>query len=136
MKLKGDLKIMACFIVPTTEAVVTTAITLCLKSKEKKEGKTEFDIKTPFSRKLSWLNKLLWGGSALLAFEHVWHGEVIPSFPFLSAALNPADFTGMIHEMLTSGVAMSVLATTVWAVMLFVLKIAESKEKKANISEG
>ena len=126
---------MACFLVPAAEAVVTTAVTLCLKSKEKRNCKNDFDIKTPFSKKLSQLNKLLWGGSALLAYEHVWHGEVIPSFPFLSAASNPADFAEMIHEMSTSGVAMAVLATTVWAGILVVSKITESKDKKINTSE-
>ena len=34
--------------------------------------------KVTFSRKLKWLNTMLWGGAALLAFEHVWHGEVVP----------------------------------------------------------
>lgn len=26
---------------------------------------------------MNWLNNMLWGGSALLAFEHVWHGSVV-----------------------------------------------------------
>lgn len=125
---------MACFVVPTAEAVITTAVTLCLKSKEKKEKK-DFDIKLPFSQKLSRLNKLLWGGSVLLAFEHVWHGEVIPSFPFLSSASTSDGIAKIIHEMSTSGVAMAVLITTVWAVTLFVPKITESKYKKAKQTE-
>ena len=74
---------MACFIVPATEAIVTTIAAKVMKSHEKEE--TE---KTKFSAKLGWLNKMLWGGSALLAFEHIWHGEVTPSFPFLTAVEN------------------------------------------------
>jgi len=35
---------------------------------------------------LGWLTNMLWGGSLLLAFEHVWHGEETPWFPFLTAA--------------------------------------------------
>ena len=38
-------------------------------------------VKTPFSRKLKWLCYMLFGGPALPAFEHIWHGEVVPWFP-------------------------------------------------------
>ncbi len=44
------------------------------------------DAKIALSRKLMWLANLLWGGALLLAYEHVWHGEVVPWFPFLTAA--------------------------------------------------
>ena len=84
---------MACFLVPVAEAIVTTIVEKALKSTEKKavvklnsaDGTALEVSKTPFSAKLGWLNKLLWGGSALLAFEHVWHGEIVPFFPFLTA---------------------------------------------------
>ena len=84
---------MACFLVPGTEAIVTTIVTAVVKKKENNdlkkasvEGTSAAEkIGTKFSTKLGWLNKMLWGGSALLAFEHVWHGEVIPVFPFLTA---------------------------------------------------
>ena len=82
---------MACFLVPVAEAVVTT---IGAKVIEKKEGAAEQQASQavahiPFSRKLKWLNNMLWGGSALLAFEHVWHGEVTPWFPFLTNAATP-----------------------------------------------
>ena len=57
---------MACFIVPGTEAIVTTAITKIVEKKEKKEicsCETEGAVEAvkeekvlPFSRKLRWLN--------------------------------------------------------------------------------
>jgi hypothetical protein len=80
---------MACFLVPTAQAVITTIAAKVLKSKEKEEsvkvflsdGSVEEATKIPFSTKLGWLNKLLWGGSVLLAFEHLWHGEIVPFFP-------------------------------------------------------
>ena len=56
----------------------------------------------------------LWGGSALLAFEHVWHGEVQPFFPFLTAMSNPEDTQEMLHEIATVGVSMAVLVTVIW----------------------
>ena len=116
---------MACFLVPATEAIVVTVVNQVVKSKEKKEEivfqgteaeplKADSDVKIPLSRKLSWLSNLLWGGSALLAFEHVWHGEVVPWFPFLTAVASPAEATEMLHEMATSGVMMAALVTLVW----------------------
>ena len=49
---------------------------------------------------------MLWGGTALLAFEHVWHGEVTPWFPFLTAADSPAGIGEMFREMATVGTMM------------------------------
>lgn len=103
---------MACFTVPAGEAVVTTIV----KKTMEKNGveKKENDGKIPMTRKLKWLSNLLWGGSVLLAFEHVWHGEVQPFFPFLTAMSNPEDTAEMLHEIATVGVSMAVLVTAVW----------------------
>lgn len=116
---------MACFLVPTGEAIVTTILTKAFKSKEKAELTPASDeiheavsSKIPFSKKLSWLNNMLWGGSALLAFEHIWHGEVVPWFPFLTAMESPEEATAMLHEMSTVGVSMAVLVTAVWGIMV------------------
>ena len=68
---------MACVLVPAAEAVLTTAAEKVLAAKE--GGHSQAGLS--FSRKLKWLNHLLWGGSALLAFEHVWHGEITPGSP-------------------------------------------------------
>lgn len=103
---------MACFTVPAGEAVVTTII----KKRMEKQGaeKNEDKVSVPMTRKLKWLSNLLWGGSALLAFEHVWHGEVQPFFPFLTAMSNPEDTQEMLHEIATVGVSMAVLVTVIW----------------------
>ena len=136
---------MACFLVPAAEAVVTTIATKVMKSKEGNPDTVKVQLdgaelveaeKIPFSRKLGWLNKLLWGGSALLAFEHVWHGEVVPWFPFLTAASNPADAAEMLHEMATAGVTMAILVTAVWAGMLVVSSVIEKRAKKALPAES
>ena len=100
---------MACFLVPTAEAVVTTVLNKTLADKVKDENKISF------INRLGRLNGMLWGGSGLLAFEHLWHGEISPFFPFLTAASDPADTAEMLHEMATSGTAMAVLVTAVWA---------------------
>ncbi|MCM1267048.1 MAG: hypothetical protein NC302_04010 [Bacteroidales bacterium] len=130
---------MACFFVPAAEAVVTTVVTKAVKARETEPetvsvsldgATTEEAEKIPFSRKLGWLNKLLWGGSALLAFEHVWHGEVVPWFPFLTAAADPADMAEMVHEMSTVGVTMAVLVTAVWGGMVAVTSLIENRALK------
>lgn len=137
---------MGCFIVPATEAVITTIATKAVKAKEEKckvenvhlEGTgSETPAKVSFSEKMKWLNNMLWGGSALLAFEHVWHGEVIASFPFLSAAANPADAAAMLREMATTGVAMSVLVTGIWMGMVAFSSVIEKKAAKTqDLTDG
>ncbi len=130
---------MACFIVPTVEAIVVTVVRKVMEKKEKApeesdirlDGAIEKAVKIPFSRKLKWLGNLLWGGSALLAFEHVWHGEVVPWFPFLTAAADPADAAEMLHEMATVGVSMAVLVTLVWLGMLGASALIEKRALKA-----
>lgn len=129
---------MGCFLVPVTEAVVTTVAAKVIKSKETKEtvnisstdGSVEEVTKIKFSTKLGWLNKLLWGGSALLAFEHIWHGEVVPFFPFLTAVEN-GETAGMLAEMGSAGVMMSVLVTAVWVGMLAVSAVMEKRALRA-----
>lgn len=122
---------MACFLVPAAEAAIVTVATQILiardskvlakfKCEENEMSKADAHAKVPFSKKLRWLSNLLWGGSFLLAFEHVWHGEVVPWFPFLSAAGNPAYASMMLHEMSTVGVTMAVLVTAVWVAMVLV----------------
>ena len=112
---------MACFIGPATEAIVTTIAGKALESKEKEVQEvagvqqSSVEVKIPFSRKLKWLTNLLWGGSALLAFEHLWHGEIVPYFPFLTAMNNPADTAEMLHEMALVGGTMAVWITLIWA---------------------
>ena len=127
---------MACVVVPVTEAVITT---IAQKVMEKKEKHTTNECaengKIRFSTKLGWLNKMLWGGSALLVFEHIWHGEIVPFFPFLTGAMNGEDTAGMLQEMSTVGVGMSLLVTGVWALRLAYTAYTEAKTKKDSAKE-
>ena len=138
---------MACFVVPAAEAVVVTAAALMLRKYEMDKAKAqltagkdavgETQAKTGFARKLFWLVGLLWGGVGLLAFEHVWHGEVQPFFPFLTAATEgPAAVSEMLHEMATVGTSMAILVTVVWLVMVGVSYAIERRPaaQKAEIS--
>ena len=79
---------------------------------------------------------MLWGGVALLAFEHLWHGEITPFFPFLTAATEgAAAVSEMLHEMATVGVGMAILVTVVWAVMVAVSYAIEKRPVPQNAAE-
>ena len=106
---------MACFTVPLATAVAATA------------AKSVLPVSTrtnPFVAKLGWLGKMMFGGSFLLAIEHVYHGEIIFTPPFLTAVKdgNTAD---MLHEMATRGVTMAVLLAVVWVAMVTVSMLRE-----------
>ena len=98
---------MACFIVPMVVAIVTTIIQKSARGLAQK-------------LKLSLLNALLWGGVVLLAVEHVWHGEVTPWPPFLTAMATPADTAIMLSEMATIGTSMAVVVSLTWLTTLAV----------------
>ena len=53
---------MACFTVPLATAVVASAA---------KKALPESTHKNPFVAKLGWLGKMMFGGSFLLAIEHI-----------------------------------------------------------------
>jgi hypothetical protein len=115
---------MACFLVPVGEAIVTTVVQKVIEKREKKTGvKRPGNTGLTWGRRLGWLNKMLWGGSVLLAFEHIWHGEIIARPPFLTAMQNPQDTQTMLHEIATFGVAMAVAITVIWGIMILIAEI-------------
>lgn len=137
---------MACFLVPAAEAIIVTAVAYSIKKKEQKLeapklAETNTDAaqqpaKLSWSRKLSWLSGLLWGGILLLAFEHLWHGEVVPWPPFLTAMGSAADTADMLHEMATVGVAMAAAVTAVWGGMVAIADAKFRKLHAAPVEEG
>ena len=118
---------MACFLVSAAEAEVEKTST---------EITEEETPSIPLSRKLKWLSYMLWGGAILLAFEHIWHGEVVPWFPFLTAMSDPADMSEMFTEMATVGVAMAALITVVWIVMCVVANYIVKRPAKGNTQKA
>lgn len=131
---------MACILVPAAEAIVVTAAYVAIKRKEQKieapglgEGKslkTE-EPRITWSKRLSWLLGLLWGGVLLLVFEHFWHGEIAPFPPFLTAMASPQDKAEMLNEMSTVGVAMAVSVTAVWGAVCAFAQVKVNQIKKA-----
>ncbi len=96
---------MACFSVPLATAAVATAVGSALP--ESARG-------NPFASRIGWLGKMMFGGSLLLAVEHVYHGELSPVPPFLTA-IGDGNASAMLQEMATRGVAMAVAVGVAWA---------------------
>jgi hypothetical protein len=116
---------MACFTVPLATAVAASAVKAALPESARKN---------PFVSKLGWLGKMMYGGSFLLAIEHVYHGEIIFTPPFLTA-VKDGETAGMLHEMATRGVAMAVLLLVVWASMVAVSTALERSAAKRTVGQ-
>ncbi len=106
---------MACFLVPAAQAVATTIA-------QKAMGKEMAE-----KMKIKWLNGMLWGGVVVLAVEHVWHGEIVPWPPFLTAMENPAEIGPMLNEMAVIGGTMTLTITFVWMVMVIISHVLARK---------
>ena len=132
---------MGCFVAPVTEAIVVTAAALIVKHKEKKnadkmQSMAKEEKKDTMSTRLLRLSKLLFGGGILLIFEHIWHGEVIPYFPFFKAAEEGSEAVNeMLHEIATTGILMAVLCTLVWGVVEIIRYKLDKKNEKEVVLE-
>ena len=112
---------MACFTVPLAGAVAVGAAHKAMKK----------NSANPFVTKLPWLTKMAFGGSFLLAIEHIYHGEIIMTPPFLTAAKEgPEAMSEMFHEMATVGVSMAVLLVVVWVGMVLVSEAVAKRARK------
>ena len=122
---------MACFTVPAAAAIGVAGARHIAKHKEKKEVTSNNTDNMKTSKKLGILEIALFGGSFLLAGEHVLHGEVTFTFPFLTAINEGTDAVkGMLFEMGTVGVAMTVAIVAVWGAALLVRKLLLKRKAK------
>ena len=104
---------MACFSAPLAAAVVTGVVRRAAAKSPEQPGTISW------ATKLGWLEKLFFGGCALLAFEHVWHGEIIFQFPFLTG-VRDGNTAEVLKEIATVGGAMTALIFAIWIGMLVV----------------
>ena len=114
---------MACFLVPLGEALVVTAVKKLVLKK---------NADSLIREKIGNLETMLYGGSFLLAIEHVYHGEVVFYPPFLTAMKSPEEIPVMLHEMATVGVAMAVCVTLVWGIAELICHFLNKKRKSKN----
>ena len=136
---------MACFVVPAAEAIAVAIAACAAKKKEKKfeladaqmKGSSSPAIKKfTLSKKLNLLSALLWGGVLLLAFEHLWHGEISPIPPFLTALENPEQKQIMLHEMATVGTSMCAAVTAFWGIIVCAADIKFKKLTKRTAAKS
>ncbi len=99
---------MSCFLVPMTQAIITSA---CRRHQEKSISGPGASV---LKRNLPALEKMLWGGTVVLLVDHAIHGEL---------------FSFSLRELLTVGVPMSVILTTVWAVWA----VLKERRRKASL---
>ena len=111
-------KIMACFTIPLAEGIIAF----------------KKDAESALKERLGHLENMLYGGSFLLAIEHIYHGEVVLYPPFLTAMRNPKDIAEMLHEMATVGVSMAAIVTLAWAGFEIVSHLAKRTGIKQNLS--
>ena len=114
---------MACFSVPLAGAAVAAATSHVAGKRSR----------NPFIAKLDWLAKMGLGGSLLLAVEHVFHGEMVPYPPFLTAMKSPEDTQEMLHEICTVGVSMAVLLVVVWMGMVVVSEAVARRKAAVHV---
>jgi hypothetical protein len=130
---------MACFVAPAGVAVVATIVQQVVK---KKEGTTRYvdgelqKCVGKWTRRLRWLNTMLWGGVVLLCLEHIWHGEVVPWPPFLTAMNTPGDVGPMLHEIATYGSTMAVVILAAWGIMIGIAEVLERRASAADLAEA
>ena len=114
---------MACFAVSALGAIGVGIARHIVKHHEKKVDEPveyKFGSEVKWSKKLAYLELTLWGGSFLLAGEHIIHGEVVPYPPFLTAMNSAEDTMEMFKEMGTVGVAMFLVLIIAWAIGIFI----------------
>ena len=134
---------MACFLVSAAAGIGVAAAKYIVKHHEKKNElkvsepkEYKFGSEVKWSKKLAYLELVLFAGSFVLAGEHMIHGEIVPFPPFLTAMSSQADAMEMLHEMGTTGVLMLGLLVAAWAIGVFIVDFVKyRKHKKAVSSE-
>ena len=129
---------MACFVVSAVAAIGVGAAKYVVKHHEKKNELTvnepkeyKFGSEVKWSKKLAYLELILWSGSFVLAGEHVLHGEVSPYPPFLTAAgEGPEAVSEMLTEMGTVGVVMLAALVATWAIGVLVVDFLKYRKHK------
>lgn len=128
---------MACFTVTTVAAIGVGIARHVCRHNEKKAELTKVESPKlddwPTSKKLGILELGLFGGSFILAGEHLIHGEVSFQFPWLTAVSEGPDAVReMFIEMGTVGVVMLLTVVGAWAIGMtirhFVLKHRAKKK--------
>ena len=130
---------MACFTVSALGAVGVAVARHIVKHKENKlalEGKEQpiekFGSDIKWSKKLAYLELTLGAGSLILMGEHIFHGEIVPYPPFLTAMASAEDAAEMWQEIGTVGVGMFVILVFAWALGVLFFDWVKYRQRKSN----
>ena len=132
---------MACFTVTLAAACGTSIARHIVAKKENKKLSVNNSENTiaksdRWSNKLKYLELALYGGSLLLAGEHLIHGEVTFVPPFFTALTSAETTKEMLVEMGTVGVTMTLAIVLMWFIGVFAVKAYKRKHsKKALVKE-
>lgn len=128
---------MACFVVSATAGVGVAIARHVVKHREMKKanaGETpkieKFGSDIKWSKKLAYLELMLFAGSFVLAIEHIIHEEIIPYPPFFTAAIN-GEVPEMLMEMGTVGVGMLGILLVTWIIGVLTFDWIKYKKRKA-----
>ena len=128
---------MACFVVSATAGVGVAIARHVVKHREMKKANAgeapkieKFGSDINWSKKLAYLELMLFAGSFVLAIEHIIHGEIVPYPPFFTAAAE-GETLEMLKEMGTVGVGMLGILLVTWIIGVLVFDRIKYKKRKA-----
>ena len=125
---------MACFTVTLLAAGGASVARAIISKKEEKNpyivsSNSKFGSDTKWSTKLRYLELSLYGGSFILAGEHLLHGEISVYPPFITAFNSFESTQGMLFEMATVGVAMLLTLCFVWGIGIFLTDLIKYRKR-------
>lgn len=129
---------MACFVAPAGVAVVTTVVRKVVEKREMASAKTSHDAQAhadrvvgKWTRRLGWLNTMLWGGTIMLVLDHLLSGELRPWPPFLTALETPGQAGELLREIAVVGGSMTAAVFVAWVIMVvWIESRAKAKAKR------
>lgn len=135
-KKQGVLENMGCFVVTLVTGIATSATRRIVKSNEKKnEINEERFTSKKWSERLKYLELSLYGGSFVLMGEHVFHGELSPFPPFLTAMKDASETVVMLKEMATVGTSMALAIIFVWLIACLGYDFVIAKKRNIKVKK-
>jgi hypothetical protein len=113
---------MACFVAPATVAIITTVTRKIVEKKEgtrttENAGRTAGSVSGKWTRRLGWLNTMLWGGTIMLVLDHILSGE----------------FILQTREILVTGGAITAAVVVAWVIMVVYVELRSRAKRLSEV---